>query len=364
MKALIFIIYILLISIGLQAQDTIKVKGMVIHLKDIPFNRPYKIIQQSTKKSTDAKDGKGHYDPIVLVSKNKKQVALISKQENVLKAVDTSIEESTIEMYDNKGNIKWTTKKRDYTPCDGRISGVTGKSYFIWCSDEHIDKLILYDNQGKEEFSDDNALSIHSDANMNILYYQKKHEKKQTLYYYNSISKNNWSKTFDSKMPFTVLTISADGNYCLGGLVSDNNSKLLCIDGKGEVKWQRDFIENLGGYNISNRGDYIIRIINSKFWELYTGKGELIFKKEGETIRGYKFLPNVGCFVQNDETIISIASNISSNKSIVAFYDLKGKLLGHILVPYEGNYYVELLPDGKYHLYFNNQEVSTYFPKW
>ncbi|RPH26135.1 MAG: hypothetical protein EHM93_19620 [Bacteroidales bacterium] len=375
MKKTVVALSIIMSFLMSQAQETIKISGISISLNDLPLNRSYQIKESTLKDAkTDTTKAKPH---TIFASNHKNHIAVVSTQNAIRKIknlTDETIKETTLEMYDKKGHLKWKAQKDDYAPYEGKISDNSGKSSFIWYSSlEYYENRILslYDNDGREVFTDDNIYFWRSDENNDIVFYMKDQyltknkDDANTLYCYNSVTKNKWSKKFESSKPFTISTVAGNGSYVLCGLVSDTEGSVLyCVNNKGEISWNKEFKENLGAYRIDYKGDYILRVRDNTTWEFYNGKGELQFIKGVVKFLDFNFKPHYGQFIKNDEKTIGIVSKISYHKSIIAFYDLKGNLLDNILVPYEGVFYIELYPDNKYHVFVEDKYVLDYTKKW
>ncbi|MDB4334843.1 hypothetical protein OAA06_00640 [bacterium] len=376
MKLALIIIATTISFLFANAQETVNIRGIDIPLNEIPFGRSYHIKENKLKSAkADTSKSKPH---TAFASRHKNRIAVALTQDVVRKNKEKNTEsvlETTFEMYDKKGKLKWSIQKDNYNPGIGSISEETGRSNFVWYSStQYNDNRILglYDSNGNEVFTDEYVKDrTYTDENKDIIFYTKdpfissNNNDANTLFCYNAITKSKWSKKFDSPKVFRISGVANDGSYVLCGFVardSNDGSILYCLNNKGEILWTKEFNDNLGHYKFSNSTNYFIRTIG--YAELYNSKGEMLFRKNKELIMGYSCKPNQGNFVKNDEGIIAINSVIGRDKSILAFYNLKGEILDSVIVPYEGAYYIELYPDNKYHIFVDSKLVLEYTRTW
>ncbi|MBN2167106.1 MAG: hypothetical protein JW717_12575 [Marinilabiliaceae bacterium] len=369
---------LLCLNIYIGTAQTVNIRGIDIPLNEIPFNRAYQIKENNLKSAkVDTTKGKPH---TAFASRHKNRIAVASSQDVVRKnvALETKmVKETTLEMYNKKGKLKWKTQMDNYIPLLGSISEKTNRSNFVWySSSEDADNriLALYDSNGNEVFTDEYMGNIFpfTDDNHEIVFYTKdpylsnNNDDASTLYCYNTTTKSRWSKMFDSSKPFAIVGVPGNGTYVLCGLVSLNNndgSTLYCLSNKGEFLWKKEFQENLGNFSITSNGANFLRIVRDNKWELYNKDGLQVRYNSVAKIEGNNFNPYNGCFVKNMDSVVSIVS-YEINQSKIAFFNYNGLMLDYLQVPNTGNYFVEFMPDGKFYIFFDDKKIIEYKPIW
>lgn len=321
----------------LKKSEIANIKGFKVPLNEIPINEGF------YKVSAD-----GYVR--ISASQSKEHIALYIH----------GIPDAPVEMYDNKGNLKWQIFQKEYTPIQGIISN-NGNIIFLWSSNEEssgIVKVSMHNNKGDKLFSDDMILMFRSDYNNEIVYYTKNryaspnNDFANTIYCYNSRTNKSWSKKFDTSYPSSLLAVSGNGDYALFG----TGFEIYCIDSSGDVIWQNVFKEGSNVHKLSYDGKNAIRLRTTEFWELLDKKGEVILRKDQEKIDNYSFPPISACFIKNDDKTIAITSDDISKKNLVALYNFKGDLLDFIQLSYEGvDCFVEVNSKGYYQIYFDNK---------
>ncbi|HCT30015.1 MAG TPA: hypothetical protein DIW31_04645 [Bacteroidales bacterium] len=314
-------------------QKTVKIKGIEIQLSEIPLYSSYKI--PTSKLKSNPNNESGYDEQWVYSSENKKHFVLVTHQLTKVnyetsKKTDPLEERGIIEMYNEKGELLWSTSKKESIPNYISISDDGSYTHIIWYGSseetEGRQKLFSYDKSGKEVFYIDNIGYIIPNELNTAIYYRirvnpSKNDLTNTLYFYDFHDKKQWEKTFD-KSNNVFSYISGNGNFVL---VRDGSSVYL-VDSNGKTLWEHEFSPAGGKFAMSYDGTFLLRIVKPYMFEIYNSSSlKLIFKKEQDQNTETEPWVLEGCFVNN--STIAILTNTAPNKCMINFYDLNGKLL-------------------------------------